>query len=152
MGWAAENDVPLVPPKEICDKVEDWKEYLIETLTRHKTLPKDFHRQVRESLTSRFKKGMLLELIDKNKLNKMKVSRIIDNIGGRLRMKYENSEDFDDFWCHQDSELIHPVGWSAHYGHEIDAPPEYIRNSHEKLLNNKYEDNECTPDMFKKVI
>ena len=65
---------------------------------------------------------MIIELIDKKKLNKMKVSRIIDNIGGRLRMKYENNDDFDDFWCHQDSELIHPVGWSALHGHEIDAP------------------------------
>ena len=65
---------------------------------------------------------MLLELVDKKKLCRMRISRIIDNIGGRLRMKYENSEDFDDFWCHQLSELIHPIGWSSTVGHEILAP------------------------------
>jgi hypothetical protein len=95
---------------------------------------------------------MLLELIDKKKLSRMKVSRIIDNIGGRLRMKYENSEDFDDFWCHQNSELIHPIGWSVYNGHDIDASDEYKRNSLEKITKNKYESNEGTPSMFKKVL
>lgn len=95
---------------------------------------------------------MLLELVDKKKLSRMKVSRIIDNIGGRLRMKYENSEDFDDFWCHQNSELIHPIGWSAYNGHDIDASNEYKRSSLEKYKKNTYEPNECTLNMFKKVF
>lgn len=95
---------------------------------------------------------MLLELIDKKKLSRMRVSRIIDNIGGRLRMKYENNEDFDDFWCHQSSELIHPIGWSVYNGHEIEASDDYKRSSLDKITKNIYEPNECTPDMFKKVI
>lgn len=46
VGWAAENDVPLIPPKELTDKCDDWKEYLINKLTGFKTLPKNFHRKV----------------------------------------------------------------------------------------------------------
>ena len=70
-------------------------------------------------MQSRFKKGMVLELVDKNKLSRMRICRIMENIGGRLRLKYENAEEFDDFWCHQSSELIHPIGWSSSVGHDI---------------------------------
>ena len=119
VGWAAEADQPIVPPFAIANKTEDWKEYLITHLTGFKTLPKNFHKRVSDSLKSKFKKGMTLELVDKNKLSRMRVARVIENIGGRIRMKYENSDDFDDFWCHQSSEIIHPIGWSVTVGHEI---------------------------------
>ena len=119
VGWAAEADQPIVPPFAIANKTEDWKEYLIAHLTGFKTLPKNFHKRVSDSLKSKFKKGMTLELVDKNKLSRMRVARVIENIGGRIRMKYENSDDFDDFWCHQSSEIIHPIGWSVTVGHEI---------------------------------
>ncbi len=76
-----------------------------------------------ESLKSRFKKGMILELVDKNKVSRMRVAKIIENKGGRLHMQYEpdefRSDEFEDFWCHENSELIHPVGWSVNVGHEI---------------------------------
>lgn len=77
--------------------------------------------KIKDSLQSKFKKNMILELIDKKKLCQMRIARIIDNIGGRLQMKYENSDDFDDFWCHERSSLIHPIGWSATVGHQIFA-------------------------------
>ena len=78
-------------------------------------------KKVNESLESKFKKGMLLELVDKKRLCNMRIGRVIDNVGGRIRMKYENNDDFDDFWCHESSELIHPIGWSAAVGHQINA-------------------------------
>lgn len=151
VGWAAENDVSLVPPKELVEKIDDWKIYLIERLSGCNTLPKNFHRLVKNALKSPFKRGMLLELIDKKKLSRMKVSRIIDNIGGRLQMKYEN-EEFDDFWCHQESELIHPIGWSSTIGHEIDANDDYVKKSRDKVKSNSFESNECSPEMFKKQL
>jgi hypothetical protein len=46
VGWAAENDVPLIPPPHLADKIEDWKGYLVKNLTGFKTLPKNFHRRV----------------------------------------------------------------------------------------------------------
>ncbi len=89
VGWSAENGLPLMPPQEIIDKIQNWNEYLIEKLNFSKTLPKSFRRKVQQSLKSEFKCGMLLELIDKKKISQMKIARIIENIGGRLRMKYE---------------------------------------------------------------
>ncbi len=62
---------------------------------------------------------MKLELVDRQRVSCMRVARIIENRGGRLRMKYENTEEFDDFWCHEQSELIHPIGWSVTVGHDI---------------------------------
>jgi hypothetical protein len=76
---------------------------------------------MKDGLATRFKKGMFLELVDKSKLSRMCVAKIIDSIGGRLRLKYEKIQDFDDFWCHERSELIHPIGWSMTVGHEISA-------------------------------
>ena len=46
VGWAAENDVPLIPPANLADKIDDWKAYLVKNLTGFKTLPKNFHRRV----------------------------------------------------------------------------------------------------------
>jgi hypothetical protein len=172
VGWSAENEVALIPPQEIRDKVDNWKDYLINKLNCSKTLPKSFRRRIQDSLRSKFKCGMLLELIDKKRISRMKVARIIENVGGRLRMKYEDCEDFEDFWCHQNSELIHPIGWSVLNGHQIDAPESkeciirfifklyqevlfcnptkgYKQSSFQKIINSSYEPNECVPSTFK---
>lgn len=82
----------------------------------------------------------------------MRVANIIENKGGRLRLKYENKTEFEDFWCHEQSDLIHPIGWSVSVGHKIISSPEYQIESARKYKKNVYTDNECTPDMFVKVI
>jgi hypothetical protein len=94
---------------------------------------------------------MLLEMVDKMKVSRMCLARIIENIGGRLRMKYENSDGFDDFWCHEKSDLIHPIGWSSTVGHDIDATDGYKKVSAIKYKTNSYEANECTRSMFKGI-
>lgn len=30
------------------------------------------------------------------------------------------------FWAHEDSPLIHPVGWAKRVGHELEAPHGYV--------------------------
>ena len=67
---------------------------------------------------------MLLELVDKKRISSMRIARIMENNGRRLRMKYEstNSDEIEDFWCHELSDLIHPIGWAATVGHHINAP------------------------------
>lgn len=103
-------------------------------------------------MTSKFRRGMILELVDKKKLSQMRVAKIVENIGGRLRLKYENCAEFDDFWCHERSDLIHPVGWSVSVGHNIYSTLEYQQESSKKYSTNKYSSNECSPDMFYKVL
>jgi hypothetical protein len=63
VGWAAENDTPLIPPTMLIDKVDDWKDYLVENLTGFKTLPKNFHRRVCISVLPKKKRLILLTTI-----------------------------------------------------------------------------------------
>lgn len=57
VGWCAVNKKPLVPPKTIENKTEDWKGYMVQKLTGSKTLPHNFHEVVREKLKSRMEVG-----------------------------------------------------------------------------------------------
>lgn len=150
VGWTSIHDFSLVPPESIIDKHE-WSEYCVQKLVGFKTIQNDFKQKITKSLNSKFKCGMLLEVANKHKLSTMRVARIIQNTGGRLRLKYENSEDFDDFYCHELSEIIHPIGWSVTVGHDIDAPEDYKKKSAIKYEKNQYEANECSPDMFVKI-
>lgn len=94
---------------------------------------------------------MILELVDKKAVGQMRVAKIIENKGGRLRLKYENKTEFDDFWCHEQSDLIHPIGWSVSVGHKIISSPEYLSESVKKYQRNDYLSNECSREMFAKV-
>lgn len=119
VGYARANNFSLAPPEKISDREEDWKAYLFNILPNYATLPKLFHSTISNSLKSNFERNMLLELVDKQELSKTRLAKIIDNIGGRLRLKYENTNEFTDFWCHENSPLIHPIGWSVTVGHDI---------------------------------
>ncbi|XP_010765769.1 MBT domain-containing protein 1-like, partial [Notothenia coriiceps] len=45
---------------------------------------------------------------------------LLQVIGGRLRLVYEECDDgSDDFWCHMYSPLIHSIGWSRSIGHRF---------------------------------
>lgn len=158
MGWASNNGAILVPPNEVIEKYDkfDLIDFLHKSLIGDKTLPKNFQKKVEESLETKFSKGMLLELIDKKELSSMTTARVTNNIGGRLEMRYDNDETNSYFWCHEKSDLIHPIGWSSHVGHRIQATEDYKRKScikYEHTMNNNsknvYEADECSPNMFK---
>ncbi|XP_067009728.2 MBT domain-containing protein 1 isoform X2 [Anabrus simplex] len=136
VGWCATRGKPLIPPKTIEDKYKDWKEFLVKRLTGARTLPSNFYNKVSESLTSRFRCGMNLEVVDKNRISRVKVATIKNIIGKRLHVMYYNAEaDDNGFWCHQDSPLIHPVGWANRVGQSIDAPREYHERCNLGMLN-----------------
>ena len=50
----------------------------------------------------------------------------------------------DGFWCHEESPLIHPVGWARKVGHQIAAPVEY----HDRCQMETWAKTDSTPDMF----
>lgn len=56
------------------------------------------------------------------------------------------------FWCHQQSPIIHPVGWAQIVGHELIATPEYAKKSLEKAINKKYEPNDASWSLFKHPV
>ncbi|KAG1689333.1 MBT domain-containing protein 1 [Nymphon striatum] len=153
VGWCASSRKPLIPPKSIQHKCEDWKEFLVKRLTGSRTLPAGFHIDVKKAINdSRFHAGMLLEVIDKNRISVVRVATLDQVIGGRIHVRYQGSENTDEgFWCHEKSPLIHPIGWAAVVGHSLRASTEYAKTSLQKVLLRKYDENDATWEMFPKI-
>lgn len=86
-----------------------------------------------------------VEVVDKNRISQVKVATIERIVGKRLRLRYYETDDEDNgFWCHEDSSLIHPVGWAHRVGHEIDAPLEYV----ERCAAGQWDENDATENLF----
>ncbi|XP_035206907.1 MBT domain-containing protein 1-like isoform X2 [Stegodyphus dumicola] len=153
IGWCADNGMPLVPPKCIEDKHTDWKDYLVKRISRARTIPADFAFKIEEHKHNIIKKGMKLEVVDKNLISAVRVATVSEVIGGRLHIKYEESEQEDEgFWCHERSPLIHPVGWAQIIGHALKGKPEYARLSLRKTLYRTFDPSDATWDMFLPVF
>ncbi|CAK8697239.1 unnamed protein product [Clavelina lepadiformis] len=120
VGWCATMGKPLVPPKTIQFKYSNWKNFLVQRLTGSKTLPNDFQQRVAQSLDCPFLVNMRLEVMDKTQISRMRIGIVEEVVGGRLKLRYEDSDEAnDDFWCHAGSPVIHNVGWSEKVGHRI---------------------------------
>lgn len=75
----------------------------------------------------------------------MKVAVIHKIVGKRLNVKYfDLPMDDAGFWCHEDSPLLHPVGWAKRVGHRIRAPIEYL----ERLNESVWDENDATDELF----
>lgn len=131
VGWCATRGKPLIPPKTIENKYSDWKDFLVERLSGARTLPSNFYNKISDSFKSRFRIGLILELVDKNRISQVKLASVCKIVGKRLYLKYYDSDD--GFWCHEDSPIIHPVGWVTIVGHNLDAPQEYLERMQGKL-------------------
>lgn len=149
VGWCASQSKALVPPKNILRKLPDWTMYLIKKLTGSRTLPANFNSLITESLTTKFKSGMKLEVVDKNRVSSVRVATVDMAVGGRLLVSYDGADpDEAKFWTHEKSPLVHPVGWAQFVSHELVATYEYARESLEKVNTKKFLPNDATWDMF----
>uniref|UniRef100_A0A2P2I2R2 Polycomb protein Sfmbt-like n=1 Tax=Hirondellea gigas TaxID=1518452 RepID=A0A2P2I2R2_9CRUS len=145
VGWCASQDKPLIPPRSIQDKYSDWKMFLMKRLTGARTLPSNFHSKVLDSHKSRFRPGLNIEVVDKNRIAQMRVATVTEVVGKRLHLRYHGAPPHDDgFWCHEDAPIIHPIGWSREVGHEIVASQSY----HEKCISGGYGDNDAPTPLF----
>lgn len=149
VGWSASQGKTLVPPKNILRKLPDWTMYLIKKLTGSRTLPNNFEELISESLRTKFKPGMKLEVVDKNRVSSVRVATVEMTIGGRLLVTYDGAEpDQAGFWTHEKSPLVHPIGWAQFVSHELVATYDYARESLEKVHTKKFAPNDATWDMF----
>lgn len=148
VGWCASQGKALVPPRNILRKLPDWTMYLIKKLTGSKTLPASFSSLIEESLKTRFKPGMKLEVVDKNRVSSVRVATVEDTVGGRLLVTYDGEDPPSGFWTHEKSPLVHPIGWAQFVSHELIATYEYARESLEKVNTKKFSINDATWDMF----
>ncbi|XP_052866872.1 polycomb protein Sfmbt [Anopheles cruzii] len=150
VGWCATRGKPLIPPKSITKPYPDWKEFLVKRLSNARTLPSTFYNKISDSFRSRFRVGLNLEVVDKNRISAVKVATITKIVGKRLYVRYYNSSDDNGFWCHEDSPLIHPVGWASTVGHNLDAPVEYMERmnaARDQILEPNEDD--AMMDLFK---
>ncbi|QQP49665.1 Scmrelated gene containing four mbt domains CG16975PBlike, partial [Caligus rogercresseyi] len=126
-------------------KYSDWKEFLVKRLTGARTLPSNFYCKVTESVSSNFRPGMKLEVVDKMRICQVRVASIKEVIGRRLHLEYDEVEHDDrSFWCHEESPLIHPIGWALRVGHQIVASKQY----YDRCAMENYEPEDCTSDLF----
>ena len=91
-------------------------------LTGARTLPTNFYKVVYDSVGSVFKKGTKLEVVDKMRISQVRVATVVDITGRRLQLSYDDHDGTaaaDGFWCHEESPLIHPVGWARRVGHQV---------------------------------
>ena len=145
VGWCATKGKPLIPPKTIQSKYNDWKDFLVKRLTGARTLPSNFYPKVQESVQSIFRPGMKLEVVDKMRICQVRVATILEITGRRLRLQYDEVDHDDrEFWCHEESPLIHPVGWARRVGHQIVASQEYF----DRCSMDNFLETDCTSDMF----
>lgn len=149
VGWCAERGKPLIPPRTIENKYS-WRKYLEENLTNALTLPTTFYNKINDSSKSRFRVGLQLEVVNKNRISEMRLCKIHKIIGKRLLVRYFDAPEDNGFWVHEDSPLIHPVGWSTDVGHNLSAPPEYMR----RMLEGRDQalemhEDDATMDLFK---
>lgn len=148
VGWCATRGKPLIPPKTIEDKYSDWKDFLRKRLTGARTLPSNYSNKATESLKSRFDVGLNLEVVDKNHISQVKVAIIHKIVGKRLNVKYYDVPTDDaGFWCHEDSPLIHPVGWARKVGHHLVAPINYV----ERISQGIFDDDDATEELFNPI-
>lgn len=149
VGWCATQGKALVPPKTILRKLPDWTMYLIKKLTGSRTLPANFEELINDSLKTRFKKGMKLEVVDKNRVSAVRVATVEMTVGGRLLVSYDGAEpEQAGFWTHEKSALVHPVGWAQFVSHELVATYDYARESLEKVHSKKFSPEDATWDLF----
>lgn len=129
----------------IANKYKDWKDFLMRRLTGARTLPTNFYNKVNDSMKSRFRCGLHLEVVDKNRISQVKVATIQKIVGKRLHVRYYDSPPEDNgFWCHEDSPLIHPVGWAKRVGQTLDAYPEYL----DRVSKSKLSEDDATENLF----
>ncbi|XP_025830854.1 polycomb protein Sfmbt isoform X2 [Agrilus planipennis] len=148
VGWCATRGKPLIPPKTIENKYSDWKEFLCKRLTGARTLPSNFSNKINDSMKSRFHRGLNLEVVDKNRISQVKVAMVHKIIGKRLNVKYYDLPPEDaGFWCHEDSPLLHPVGWAKKVGHHLVAPVDYLERVNEGI----FDEDDATEDLFNPV-
>ncbi|XP_048344099.1 scm-like with four MBT domains protein 1 [Sphaerodactylus townsendi] len=119
IGWCEQNKKILRVPEGIKDKIANQEEFLHQTLKGACSAPANLleglHRG--KNPLDLIAPGSRLECQHlKNSLGAWIVN-VIDNIGGRLKLRYEGLGDLDqyDFWMYYLDPFLHPVGWATQH-------------------------------------
>ncbi|XP_073448610.1 scm-like with four MBT domains protein 1 [Aquarana catesbeiana] len=128
IGWTEQNKKSLKPPDIVRDKLQNWEEFLVQTLNGACSAPAHLlegpHRG--KDPLEMFGPGSLLELQhSQGSLGAWPV-RVLDNIGGRLQLQYEGALDWPSLQYYYLHPSLHQMGWAAQNGYEIRPPQEIL--------------------------
>ena len=157
LGFSDLNSKIVSPPPHI-RKTHDakvWSRILSEHKERsdRKTLPENFALLLKRSKKCRLKRQMKLEVIDKDCPSTVRLAHVMLRKSGRMRLKYEaiDGESTSDFWCHENSPLIHPIGWAQLIGHKLNASDEYAEESMLRAMDGSFREDEASWKLFPPV-
>ncbi|CAO2595052.1 Scm-like with four MBT domains protein 2 [Lemmus lemmus] len=134
VGWCTQNNKVLMPPDAIKEKYTDWTEFLIRDLTGSRTAPASLlEGPLRgKGPIDLITVDSLIELQDSQNPFQYWIVSVIENVGGRLRLRYvglEDTESYDQWLFYLDYRL-RPVGWCQENKYRMDPP------SVKKMLTN----------------
>ncbi|XP_015188400.1 PREDICTED: scm-like with four MBT domains protein 1 isoform X2 [Polistes dominula] len=114
LGWCQANNKILEPPDIVLQKSPDCVDKLSEFLTTARTVPPQLLSGDDLSMIEKIKQGMKVEVSDVVHPYKLWVATIIENVGGRLLLRYDTpGSSFKDFWIFCTSEHLHQYGFAS---------------------------------------
>ncbi|XP_010213710.1 PREDICTED: scm-like with four MBT domains protein 2, partial [Tinamus guttatus] len=126
VGWCTQNNKVLMPPDAIKEKYVDWTEFLIHDLTGARTAPANLlEGPLRgKNPVDLITVDSLIELQDSQNPCQYWIVSVVENVGGRLRLRYvglEETESYDQWLFYLDCRL-RPVGWCQENKYRMDPP------------------------------
>uniref|UniRef100_T1J4G1 SAM domain-containing protein n=1 Tax=Strigamia maritima TaxID=126957 RepID=T1J4G1_STRMM len=113
IGWCSENGKELIPPSAIKHKFSDWSQFLNTALAGSITIPIHLLEANGTNPIDLITQGMKIEVQEKlNPLN-VWIATVLENVGGRLLLRYDGATASEDFWLFYLSYRLHPVGWAS---------------------------------------
>ncbi|XP_034983278.2 scm-like with four MBT domains protein 2 [Zootoca vivipara] len=128
VGWCTQNNKVLMPPNAIKEKYSDWTAFLIRDLTGSRTAPANLlEGPLRgKNPVDLITVDSLIELQDSQSPFQYWIVSVLENIGGRLRLRYvglEETESYDQWLFYLDYRL-RPVGWCQENKYRLEPPAE----------------------------
>ncbi|XP_039589928.1 scm-like with four MBT domains protein 1 [Passer montanus] len=160
IGWCQQNKKILKVPEGIKDKIPDQEEFLQRVLKGACSAPANLleglHRG--KNPLDLIAPGSRLELQNTRDSLEAWIVTVVENVGGRLKLRYEGLEDLDKFdqWLFYLDPFLHQVGWAAQHGYSL-QPPLAIRSLRSeadwqeilKKVKEEEEESSVPTDLFK---
>lgn len=119
VGWCQDQGRPLTAPQGHPNPENFiWEEYMTETSTC--AAPSQAF-SVRAP--HGFQVHMKLEAVDRRNHMLIRVATVTDTEDYRVKVHFDGWHEKFDFWVDSDLPDLHPVGWCARTGHQLEPPP-----------------------------
>uniref|UniRef100_A0A3Q4AVC3 SAM domain-containing protein n=1 Tax=Mola mola TaxID=94237 RepID=A0A3Q4AVC3_MOLML len=133
VGWCAQNNKTLMPPEAIKEKYSDWTDFLVQDLTGSRTAPANLlEGPLRgKNTVDLIIEGSVVELQDVSDPLLYWPAKVIQNVGGRLRLRYTGlSEEHQaqDTWLFYLDIRLRPFGWALE-NHLMGLPGLHLSNN-----------------------